>query len=242
MQHERTTRSITASLERRLLTFLASKMPAWVHPDLLTALGVLAALLICVSYWLTNYDAGFLWLASAGFVLNWFGDSLDGSLARYRKTERERFGFFIDHTIDTFSTFLIGLGLGLSPFVSLEAALLLVVGYLMLTVLMTITVFVEGVFSLSISLIGPTEMRLLAIGFNALVYAMQKGVVDIPPDVLSAGAMVVGLGEIAAFVILVAGKATRLARLDAIRLDVARSKKPKVRKVKARARAKHVTG
>ena len=82
-------------------------MPAWVTPDILTGTGLFASLLIAVSYGLTRLNENFLWLATFGFILNWFGDSLDGTLARYRKIERPKFGYFIDHVVDTVGIVLV---------------------------------------------------------------------------------------------------------------------------------------
>ena len=83
-------------------------------PDILTAIGFFGTLLISISYILTNQTPAFLWLASLGLVINWFGDSLDGTLARFRKIERPRYGFFIDHTTDALGEVLIMVGIAIS--------------------------------------------------------------------------------------------------------------------------------
>ena len=115
-QHERVNDILLGPLERPALKWLVEKMPKWVSPNLLTAVGLIAAVVIFLSYWLTNVSENFLWLASFGFILNWFGDSLDGSLARFRKIERPKFGYFIDHTVDAFTQLLVLLGIGLFAF------------------------------------------------------------------------------------------------------------------------------
>ena len=92
--------SLLTPLEKPALLWLASHLPLWVSSDMLTLLGFFASLLIAASYWLTQYNSAFLWLASFGFFLNWFGDSLDGTVARVRHTERPKYGFFVDHMID----------------------------------------------------------------------------------------------------------------------------------------------
>ena len=131
-QHSRVNRILLGPLERPALKWLAEHMPRWMTPDILTGIGFLGAVIIAVSYYLTNYNPAYLWLASFGFVVNWFGDSLDGSLARFRHIERPRYGFFLDHTLDSASETVIFIGLGLSPYVNLELAFLALVGYLLL--------------------------------------------------------------------------------------------------------------
>src|SRR5512138_816292 len=116
--HRRVNDILLGPLERPTLKWLAAHMPAWVTPDICTIIGVFGAILISLSYVLTVFDKNFLWLASLGFVINWFGDSLDGTLARYRKIERPIFGFFVDHIMDAFSVTVIILGLGMTDYVN----------------------------------------------------------------------------------------------------------------------------
>jgi archaetidylinositol phosphate synthase len=130
--HRRVNDILLGSLERPTLKWLAAHMPAWVTPDTCTMVGVLGSLGVAASYILTMYDRNFLWLASLGFIVNWLGDSLDGTLARYRRIERPIYGFFVDHTIDVFSVSVIVLGLGLTPYVSFNVACLMLIAYLLL--------------------------------------------------------------------------------------------------------------
>src|SRR4030095_1324473 len=102
-----------------------------------------------------------------GFVVEWFGDSMDGSLARFRRIERPRFGYFIDHSCDGLACLLILGGLGLSPFVRLDAALLALAGYLLLSISAYLSVQVIGEMRLSHLSLGPTELRLILMGFTA---------------------------------------------------------------------------
>ena len=147
--HERVNDILLGPLERPALAWLAARMPAWVNPDILTGIGIFGAALICAGYWLSNLSPQFLWLVVFGFVVNWFGDSLDGTLARYRKIERPRYGFFVDHTVDAFSEVLVVTGLGLSPYVRLDIALLGLVGYLLVSVMVYIRTYIDGVFKIS---------------------------------------------------------------------------------------------
>lgn len=168
--HTRVNDILLGPIERPVLQWLARHMPAWVSPDKLTTFGVMGSGLIFFSYWGTQYSKHFLWLASLGFIINWFGDSLDGTLARYRNIQRPRYGFFVDHMTDALSMVLVFLGLGLSPFVRLDVACLALIGYLLMSILVYVRTCVVGEFKISYAKIGPTEMRVLAILANTLVY------------------------------------------------------------------------
>ncbi|MCG8606883.1 CDP-alcohol phosphatidyltransferase family protein, partial [bacterium] len=132
--------------------------------------GFLGALVIFIGYLLSNHSPSYLWLANLGFVVNWFGDSLDGTVARYRKMERPQFGYFVDHTVDAFTQLLIAVGLGLSPYVSLKVALLALAGYFLVTIHTYILTYVRGVFRLSYAKLGPTEARIIAVAVNTLIF------------------------------------------------------------------------
>jgi phosphatidylglycerophosphate synthase len=178
-QHSRVNRILLGPLERPALKWLAEHMPRWITPDILTGIGFAGAVLIAVSYYLTNYNPAFLWLASFGFVVNWFGDSLDGTLARFRHIERPRYGFFLDHTLDSASETIIFIGLGLSPYVNLNLAFLALVGYLLLSIFVFISTYVSGEFKISYGRFGPTEIRAVAILANTLIFFMGNPVVQI---------------------------------------------------------------
>lgn len=168
--HTRINDTLLGSIEKKALLWLAARMPAWVVPDTLTFIGLVASILIFLSYALTYFHKGFLWLASFAFLLNWFGDSLDGTLARYRKIERPRYGFFVDHIIDSASEVLIFLGLGLSPYLRFDLALLALVSYMLLATYVYLVTYVNGIFRISYARLGPTETRVLAIVANTLVF------------------------------------------------------------------------
>lgn len=168
--HERVNDILLGPLERPALQWMAERMPRWVTPDVLTSIGVLGSLMTFAGYWASSAAAAFLWLASLGLVVNWFGDSLDGTLARYRKIERPKFGFFIDHTVDAISETLIVFGLGLSPYVTFEVAAVALIGYLLMSVLVYVRTYVTGEFRISYGRFGPTEVRLIIIIFNAVLF------------------------------------------------------------------------
>jgi phosphatidylglycerophosphate synthase len=168
--HRRVNDILLGPLERPTLKWLAAHMPDWVTPDVCTLIGVSGALLTGVSYGLSAYNRDFLWLASLGFVVNWFGDSLDGTLARYRKIERPIYGFFVDHIVDSVSVTIIILGLGLTPYVSFPNACLALIAYLLLCVLVFLRTSSLGEFKISYSKLGPTEIRVLLIFLNVSMY------------------------------------------------------------------------
>ncbi len=184
--HKRVHDMLLGPLERPTLQFLAGKMPAWVNPDMLLGFGLFGSLITLISYWLTNFNSAFLWLASLGFMINWFGDSLDGTLARYRKIERPKYGFFVDHTADSLSTVMIFIGLGLSAYVRLDIALLACIGYLLMMVLTYINTIVGGEFKISYGKVGPTELRIFAVIVNMIVFFYGNPLLRLPFGTISA--------------------------------------------------------
>lgn len=176
--HKRVNDILLGSLERPALKWFARHMPGWMNSDILTGLGVFGAFLILVSYALTNLDRNFLWLANLGFVINWFGDSMDGTLARHRRQQRPKYGFFVDHTVDSFNEVLIFLGLGLSPFMRFDIACLALIGYLLMSVLVFVRTCVTGEFRISYGKLGPTEVRAIAVAVNMLIFFLGNPVWD----------------------------------------------------------------
>ena len=169
-EHKRVNDNLFQFIERPLLAGLAKRMPAWINSDMLTGFGVFGAVVIFFSYWLCRFHKGFLWVATLGFIIHYFGDSLDGTLARYRHRERPHYGYFIDHTTDTFAMIMVFMGIGLSPYCKLSTGLLALVGYLCLSIMVYIRTSLEGVFEISFGKIGPTEMRIVAILLNTGIF------------------------------------------------------------------------
>lgn len=172
---KRVQRNLLAASERKLLTWLCGRMPGWVTPDRLTASGIVGAAAVFAGYVASEADRDWLWLAIGGYLLHWFGDSMDGSLARYRQIERPTFGYFIDHSCDGIATLLILLGLGLSPFIRLDVALICLVGYLLLMVHTFLSARVFGELKLSQLGGGPTELRIVLIVLTILMFALGTG-------------------------------------------------------------------
>ncbi len=191
--HKRLSDSLLGPLERPTLLWLVARLPAWTTPDTLTAMGMVGSLIIFVGYILTHFHAGFLWLASLGFAINWYGDSLDGTLARYRDIQRPRYGFFIDHTMDAMSEYLIFIGLGLSPYVRLDIACLALIAYLLVSLLTYVRTCVDGVFRISYTKIGPTEMRAIAILSNTLVFSIGNPSLQLPVGTVTIYDLIVAL-------------------------------------------------
>jgi archaetidylinositol phosphate synthase len=166
--HERKSIFFLARFERWALPRIAAALPRWVVPDHLTFLGVLAATWIAVAYGLSNRSEAWLWAASFGLVVHWLGDSLDGTLARVRKIERPRYGYYLDHLTDAYSTTVIGLGLGLSPYMLLSIGLAIVIAYLVLSINVYLETHAFGEFQFGYAWMGPTEARVILIALNTL--------------------------------------------------------------------------
>lgn len=215
--HKRINDILLAPLEKPLLQWLAARMPSWMFPDALTAIGVLGAVIIFAAYCSTNWDDRFLWLASLGFIINWFGDALDGTLARYRKIQRPKYGFFLDHTVDAFCQLLIVMGLGLSPYFSFSIACMGLIGYFMISILVYIRTCVEGVFQISYAKIGPTEVRLILVGLNTAIYFLGNPQIILPWGQTSPWdlfAATVAIALISTFLISGTKSAIALAQID----------------------------
>ncbi|GMQ78345.1 MAG: hypothetical protein BMS9Abin02_0848 [Anaerolineae bacterium] len=214
--HKRVNDILLGPLERPALRWLAAHMPGWVNPDILTVIGIIGAITIITGYVLSNIAPAFLWLASFGFVLNWFGDSLDGTVARYRKIERPKYGFFVDHTVDAFGQLLIFGGLGLSPYVSFNVASLALIGYLLVSIYVYVNTYVTGVFKISYGKFGPTEIRMIAILANLLFFFLGVQVISFEFGVVSIyDILVLGIAVVLILIFLVSTtrRALELARL-----------------------------
>ncbi|WP_030539738.1 CDP-alcohol phosphatidyltransferase family protein [Sphingobium sp. DC-2] len=164
-----------AARERQLLNWLCARMPRWVTPDLLTAVGMAGAFMIFLGYAASNFGSSWLLLAIAGYVVQWFGDSMDGSIARFRRIERPSYGYFIDHSCDGLATLLILMGIGFSPFVTMDIAMVALAGYLLLSIHAYLSARVLGEFKLSYLAAGPTELRLMLIALTAAMMALGNG-------------------------------------------------------------------
>jgi phosphatidylglycerophosphate synthase len=173
---ERKQLSMLASVEKKTLVWLACRMPAWVNSDHLTLLGFAAMFFAGLGYWAASFDRRALLAVIAALAVNWFGDSLDGTLARVRQRQRPRYGFYVDHITDAIGTFFLLGGLALSSYMSAYIALGLVIAYFLLSIEVYLTTYTIGSFHLSFWSFGPTELRLLlCIGNIALFFRPVVG-------------------------------------------------------------------
>jgi len=165
-QAQRIQTSILNPLEKKILVWLAQRMPAWVTSDMLTLVGFTGALIMAAGYSLSNLNLHWLWLSCFGLLVNWFGDSLDGSLARVRNTQRKTYGFFIDHNVDVVNETIMFIGVGCSPLVNMSFAMFALIAYLMLSIYVYIDCHLKGEMRLTYSGLGPTEFRLMLVIVN----------------------------------------------------------------------------
>jgi len=214
--------TLTGRFERRWLPVMAAALPGWVTPDILTSVGVVASLLIGLCYWLAGYNPHWLWAVNILLIVHWYGDSLDGTLARVRKIERPRYGFFVDHAADSVAALAICLGLGFSPLMDVRIALGLLLCYYLMMILVLMRAYTLREFKISYGRFGPTELRLLLIAANVALWIQMVWyssdrlftILSVPirlMDVLGLGA---GLGLAATFVGAFLSGLRRLARLE----------------------------
>ena len=160
--------SVLNALEKKVLVWLAERQPRWMTSDILTYIGTFGAAVVAAGYILSARNINFLWLSSLGFIINWYGDSLDGTLARVRRCQRPIYGYYLDHTIDAINEVMIFVGVGLSGLMHLEIALLALVMYFLITINVSINAHLKKEFKLTYVSMGPTEFRILMIIINTL--------------------------------------------------------------------------
>jgi len=160
---KRVNRSLTAAMEKRALTWMAQRAPRWVTSDGLTLLGLLAQIGAGGFYVLSRENKYALLGVIACIVLNWFGDSMDGTLARVRNQQRPRYGFYVDHMMDIFGATALMCGLGMSGFVHWPVAIAMLVAFLLLSAESYLATYTLSTFQMSQGVFGPTEIRILLI-------------------------------------------------------------------------------
>jgi len=209
--------SFTARAERKALAWLAARLPLWVNSDHLTLLGFAAMFFAGASYALARTNRVGLILATIFLALNWFGDSLDGTLARVRNQQRPRYGFYVDHMIDTVGgLFLMG-GLAISGIVDWRIALGMFIAFLMLSVEVYLAAYTAGTFRLSFAKFGPTEIRiLLAIGNAALWFHPDARIVGSSFRVFDAGGIAAIAGMALMLVVSTIWNTVKLYRAEPV--------------------------
>lgn len=202
-QSKRIQTSVLNAAEKKVLVWLAQRQPRWMTSDILTWTGVAGAVIVAAGYVLSNYNISWLWLSSAGFVINWYGDSLDGTLARVRGTQRPVYGFYLDHCVDGVTMAIMCVGAGLSDMLNLYIAMAVLVVYLLLSISVYINAHLKGEFKLTYAGMGPTEFRLIMIAVNTLfIYVTPLRTFSMTVDVLG-NDVVVGSFDFIGLAILV---------------------------------------
>lgn len=217
--------SFLNAAEKKALVWMAQRLPRWTDSDMLTFIGFLGAVLIALGFVLANFSVHFLWISIFGFVVNWYGDSLDGTLARVRNEQRPIYGFYIDHTMDAINEALMFMCAGLSPFMRFDLACVLLVVYLMLTLNVAMNAHLKGEFRLTYAKLGPTEFRLICIlacllligvkplrTFTLVVPWMEGDV--LPLHILDVIGMVILLALILIYFITISQDARYYAKID----------------------------
>lgn len=217
MRLRRHNEGILQFLERPVLRRLAAALPRWMTPDRLTALGFAGSVIAATAYAVAAYDPWTLWVASIGISINWFGDSLDGSVARVRGIERPAYGFFIDNATDILEYAVFSVGMGLSGYVRWELVLAALAAFYMMMLLGLIKSRVMNVFQISFGGMGLTEVRIVFILINALMYFVPPkpfsafGTVTTYPNVISALWIAI---QLVTFLIVMAKTARQLAEQE----------------------------
>ncbi len=209
--------SFTAAAERKALAWLAARLPARVNSDHLTLLGFVAMFLAGASYAFARTHRTGLIFATLFLALNWFGDSLDGTLARLRNRQRPRYGFYVDHMIDTFGGLFLMAGLAISGLVDWRIALAMFVAFLMLSVQVYLATYTVGTFQLSFAKFGPTEIRiLLALGNVALWFHPDARIFGSPYRIFDVGGIIATAGMSLMLVISTIFNTVKLYRAETL--------------------------
>jgi phosphatidylglycerophosphate synthase len=207
-----------AGLERRCLIWIAGRLPRWVTSDQLTTVALAAMALTGISYAVSFGRPAALLLAILGLGINWFGDSLDGTLARVRHQQRPRYGFYVDHIVDCFGVLFVLAGLGSSGYMSPFVAMAVLIVYFMLSIEIYLATYCLAVFRLSFWGMGPTELRiLLAAGTLALLYDPKVAILGEHYRLFDVGGVVAVVGIAITLMVSVARNVTALYKTEPLR-------------------------
>lgn len=165
----RVNQSVTAAVERRILVWLAARVARWMTSDALTALGLAAQIAAGAGYAVARFDRRWLLAVCLCIALNWLGDSLDGTVARVRRQQRPRYGFYIDHVVDCFGAVALMTGMACSGFLHWQVAVAMLVGFLVLSAESYLAAHTLGAFEMSKGIFGPTEIRILLVVGNLVL-------------------------------------------------------------------------
>ena len=214
---------LTAHAEEKAKEWICPRIPQWVNSDMLTVLGFLSSFIIAAGFILGFSNRWYLLLVIIGLILNWFGDSFDGSLARYRHKTRPNYGYYIDHITDGLTVTILGLGFGLSGFIRVEIALAFIIMYLMLMMHVELVTYVENEFKYSFGLFGPTEFRIIGILLAVVMFFLPVEYFDIWGYTLTQYDLFAVFAVVVMFIILISSIVSKGVELD--RIDRAKWKK-----------------
>jgi putative flippase GtrA/phosphatidylglycerophosphate synthase len=221
---ERVQHSLLTPLERRILPWIAARLPSWINSDHLTLLGFLSLISVGASYWYAHGSRAGLLLANLFLILNWFGDSLDGTLARVRNRQRPRYGFYVDHILDACGSVFVFGGLALSGYMDARVAAALLVAYLLLSAESYLATYTVGTFHLSFAAVGPTELRVLLITGNLALWLNPN------KSLFNVGGMIGVAGMVLALLWSIARHTLQLYRAEPLPPGPVRNWRPIVRR------------
>ena len=212
--------SLLAAVEKKCLVWIALRLPAWLNCDHLTALGFLGMFMVGASYAYARWNRWGLLLAILSLGINWFGDSLDGTLARVRQCQRPKYGFYVDHVVDCFGATCVLAGLALSGLMNPAIAAGSLVAYLLLSIEIYLATYTLGTFHMSFWKFGPTELRiLLAIGNLRVFFNPTAHLLGGQYLLFDVGGAIGIVGLIAVTMISVVRHARELSRLEMLKRD-----------------------
>jgi phosphatidylglycerophosphate synthase len=195
--------AITAKAEERAKEIICPRIPKWIGPDHLTFIGIIGIVIVSIGFVLGYLNRYYLGLVPLGLIINWFGDSFDGSIARYRKRTRPNYGYYIDKIVDAVVMIVFGLGLGLSGFVKIEVAILMTAIYLAMMINVDLLVYVKGEAKNSFGWFGPTEIRIIGIIIAVVMFFMPVKSYDIYGYLVTQYDIVVLVLSVLMFLILI---------------------------------------
>jgi phosphatidylglycerophosphate synthase len=227
VEAQRNSTGLLTAIERRVLIWLAQRMPAWINSDHLTGLGLVSMLSVGVCFAVSADAPLALWGVVLFLALNWFGDSLDGTLARVRGHQRPRYGFYVDHILDTFGALFVLAGLAISGAMTPIIAAAFLIAYYLLSIEIYLATYCVGRFQMSFWGWGPTELRiLLAMGALTLLVKPVVTIFGMQMPLFDVGGIVGTLGLILTAIISAIGNTRRLYEAEPLAGPKVRSVKP----------------
>lgn len=210
--------SLTASAEKRVLEWMAHRAPSWVGSDRLTLLGLSAQIGAGMAFAWSRYERSALILVIVCIVLNWLGDSLDGTLARVRNQQRPRYGFYVDHMVDVFGSVALMAGLGFSGLLHWQVAIAMLIAFLLLSSESYLATYSLSRFQLSQGIFGPTEIRILLIaGVAAAMHSPYSTIFGYRMLLFDLGGAIAAIGMFAIAVVVTIRHTAELYRQEPLR-------------------------